>query len=200
VRRVLHALLVIVAAALACPGSAVAQTWLIDPAHTLSGFTVRHLMVTNVRGSFDTTRGSIEYAPGDPNSIKADIVVETRTVNTRNQKRDDHLRTDDFFNAEKFPSITFRSKRVENVRAGGFDLVGDLTIRDVTREVVLKVDGPTAPVKDPQGNRRVGASASTSIRRKDFGVSWNRAIEAGGVVVGDEVKIEIDVQAVEKKG
>ena len=96
--------------------------------------------------------------------------------------------------------MTFKSKRVENVRPGGFDLVGDLTIRDVTREVVLKVDGPTAPIKDPQGNRRVGASASTSISRKDFGVNWNRAIEAGGVVVGDEVKIEIDVQAVEKKG
>jgi polyisoprenoid-binding protein YceI len=200
VRRALRALVVVAAAALALPGWAAAQTWVIDPAHTLSGFTVRHLMVTNVRGSFDTTTGSIEYTPGDPKSIKADIVVEAKTVNTRNQKRDDHLRTNDFFNAEKFPTMTFRSKRVENVRPGGFDLVGDLTIRDVTREVVLKVDGPTAPIKDPQGNRRVGASASTSISRKDFGVNWNRAVEAGGVVVGDEVKIEIDVQAVEKKG
>jgi polyisoprenoid-binding protein YceI len=192
--------LLVIFAALAWPGLTTAESWMIDPAHTLSGFTVRHLMVTNVRGSFEITRGSIEYTPGDPKSVKADIVIETRTVNTRNQKRDDHLRTDDFFNVEKFPTMTFKSRRVENVRpGGGFDLVGDLTIRDVTKEIVLKVDGPTAPIVDPQGNRRVGASATTSISRKDFGVSWHRAIETGGVVVGDEVKIEIDVQVIEKK-
>lgn len=104
-----------------------------------------------------------------------------------------------FFNAEKFPLITFKSKRVQNVRADGFDMVGDLTIRDVTKEVVLKVEGIAAPIKDPQGNRRVGANATTTINRKDYGVNWNRAIEAGGVVVGDEVKINIEIEAVEKK-
>ncbi len=109
------------------------------------------------------------------------------------------LRSDNFFSAEKFPNLVFKSKRVQNVRAGGFDLVGDLTIRDVTREVVLKVEGPTAPIRDPRGNRRVGASASTTINRKDFGITWHRAIETGGVVVGDEVKINIDVEAVETK-
>jgi polyisoprenoid-binding protein YceI len=200
VTRPLRGLSALLAVLLALPGAAVAETWTIDPAHTVSSFSVRHLMVTNVRGAFEITRGAVEYTPGDPKSVRANVVIETKTVNTRNQRRDDDLRSDNFLNAEKFPSMTFKSKRVENVRAGGFDLVGDLTIRDVTREVLLKVDGPTAPVKDPQGNRRVGASATTSINRKDFGVNWNRAIEAGGVVVGDEVKIEIDVQAIEKKG
>lgn len=120
-------------------------------------------------------------------------------VNTRITRRDDDLRSDNFFSAEKFPNLVFRAKRVQNVRAGGFDLVGDLTIRDVTHEVVLKVEGPTAPIRDPQGKRRVGASASTTINRKDFGIAWHRAIETGGVVVGDEVKINIDIEAVEKK-
>ncbi|PWU25690.1 MAG: protein yceI precursor, partial [Candidatus Rokuibacteriota bacterium] len=130
---------------------------------------------------------------------KADITIETRSVNTRIQKRDDDLRSDNFLNAEKFPSITFKSKRVQNVKPDGFELVGDLTIRDVTREVVLKVEGPSAPIKDPQGNRRVGANAVTTINRKDFNVNWNRVIEAGGVVVGDDVKINLEIEAVEKK-
>jgi polyisoprenoid-binding protein YceI len=200
VTRPLRGLSAVLAVLLVLPGPAVAETWTIDPAHTVSSFTVRHLMVTNVRGAFEITRGTIEYTPGDPKSVRADVIIETKTVNTRNQRRDDDLRSDNFLNAEKFPSMTFKSKRVDNVRAGGFDLVGDLTIRDVTREVLLKVDGPTGPVTDPQGSRRVGASATTLINRKDFGVNWNRVIEAGGVVVGDEVKIEIDVQAIEKKG
>ena len=176
-----------------------AETWAIDPAHTVSGFTVKHMMIANVTGVFEVTRGTIEYRPGDPGSVKADITIEARSVNTRIGRRDDDLRSDNFFSAEKFPTLAFRSRRVQNVRAEGFDLVGDLTIRDVTREVVLKVDGPTAPIKDPQGNRRVGATASTTINRKDFGIMWNRTIEAGGVVVGDEVRINLEVEAVEKK-
>jgi len=189
----------VLALALVLPVSARAETWVIDPAHTVSGFTVRHLMISNVTGVFEVTRGTIEYRPGDPGSVKADITVEAKSVNTRIGRRDDDLRSDNFFSAEKFPTLAFRSKRVQNVRAEGFDLVGDLTIRDVTREVVLKVDGPTAPIKDPQGNRRVGATASTTISRKDFGIMWNRTIEAGGVVVGDEVKINLEVEAIEKK-
>ena len=184
---------------LGLPALVAAESWVIDTAHTVSGFTVKHMMITNVTGVFEVTRGVIEYKPGEPGSIKADITIETKSVNTRISRRDDDLRSDNFFSAEKFPSLVFKSKRVQNVRADGFDLVGDLTIRDVTREVVLKVEGPTAPIRDPQGNRRVGANASTTINRKDFGITWHRAIEAGGVVVGDEVKINIDVEAVEKK-
>jgi polyisoprenoid-binding protein YceI len=178
---------------------ATAETWVVDTAHTVSGFTVKHMMIANVTGVFEVTKGTIEYKPGEPGSVKADITIEAKSVNTRITRRDDDLRSDNFFSAEKFPTLVFRSKRVQNVRADGFDLVGDLTIRDVTREVVLKVDGPTAPIRDPQGNRRVGANASTTINRKDFGITWHRAIEAGGVVVGDEVKINIDVEAIEKK-
>jgi polyisoprenoid-binding protein YceI len=189
----------VLALSLVLPVSVGAETWVIDPAHTVSGFTVKHMMITNVTGVFEVTRGTIEYKPGDPGSVKADITLEARSVNTRIGRRDDDLRSDNFFSVEKFPTLAFRSRRVQNVRAEGFDLVGDLTIRDVTREVVLKVDGPTAPIKDPQGNRRVGATASTTINRKDFGIMWNRTIEAGGVVVGDEVRINLEVEAVEKK-
>lgn len=184
---------------LSLPAPAAAETWVVDTAHTVSGFTVKHMMIANVTGVFEVTKGTIEYKPGEPGSVKADITIETKSVNTRITRRDDDLRSDNFFSAEKFPTLVFRSRRVQNVRADGFDLVGDLTIRDVTREVVLKVDGPTAPIRDPQGNRRVGANASTTINRKDFGITWHRAIEAGGVVVGDEVKINIDVEAIEKK-
>ena len=183
------------------PASLVAaETWVIDSAHTVAGFTVRHMMITNVTGVFEATAGTLEYTPGQLASVKADITIETKTINTRNTRRDNDLRSDNFLNAEKFPAITFKSKRVQDVRADGFDLVGDLTIRDVTREVVLKVGGVSAPVRDPQGNRRVGATASTIINRKDFGVNWHRAIEAGGVVVGDEVKINLEVEAIERKG
>jgi polyisoprenoid-binding protein YceI len=184
---------------LALPALAAAEIWVIDPAHTVSGFTVRHMMITNVTGAFEVTRGRIDYALGDPGSVKADITIETKSINTRHARRDADLRSDNFLNAERYPAVTFTSKRVQNVRPQGFDLVGDLTIRDVTREVVLKVEGPTPPIRDPQGNRRVGANASTTINRKDFGVNWNRALEAGGVVVGDEVRITIEVEALEQK-
>lgn len=185
---------------LTLPALTAAETWVIDVPHTVSGFTVRHMMITNVTGVFEMTKGTVEYKPGEPSSIKADIIIEAKSISTRNARRDDDLRSDNFLNAEKFPTITFKSKRVQNVRSGGLDLVGDLTIRDVTKEVVLKVEGPTPPIRDPRGDRRVGANASTTISRKDFNVNWNRAIEAGGVVVGDEVKINIEIEAVEKKG
>lgn len=198
-KRAIAVFVAVLTLSLGLPGLAAAETWVIDTAHTVSGFTVKHMMITNVTGVFEVTKGTIEYKPGEPASVKADITVETKSVNTRISRRDDDLRSDNFFSAEKFPTLVFKSKRVQNVRADGFDLVGDLTIRDVTREVVLKVEGPTGPVRDPQGNRRVGANASTTINRKDFGITWHRAIEAGGVVVGDEVRINIDIEAVEKK-
>jgi polyisoprenoid-binding protein YceI len=150
-RNALRAAVGVLALALILPVSARAETWVIDPAHTVSG----HMMIANVTGVF-----------------------EAKSVNTRIARRDDDLRSDNFFSGEKFPTLAFRSRRVQNVRAEGFDLVGDLTIRDATREVVLRVDGPTAPIKDPQGNRRVGATASTTINRRDFGIMWNRTVEA----------------------
>lgn len=190
--------IVLVLSLSAAPTIASAEVWNIDTAHSVSGFTVRHMMITNVNGAFDTTTGTIDYTPGNLAATKADIKIDVNSVNTRNQRRDADLKSDNFFNAEKFPAITFKSKRVQNVRADGFDMVGDLTIRDVTKEVVLKVDGIGQPIKDPQGNRRVGATATASINRKDFNVNYNRVIEAGGVV-GDEVKINLEIQAIEKK-
>lgn len=198
-RQLTRLLVAALTLALALPVLAAAETWVIDPAHTVSGFTVRHMMISNVTGVFEATKGTVEYTVGDPNSIKAEITIETKSVNTRIARRDDDLRSDNFFNAEKFPTITFKSKRVQNVKPSGFDLVGDLTIRDVTKEVVLKVEGPTPPIKDPQGNRRVGATASTAINRKEFNINYNRVIEAGGIV-GDEVKINLEIEVVEKKG
>src|SRR5262252_8332916 len=197
-RHVTRLLVVSLTLVLTLPALASAETWNIDPAHTVSGFTVRHMMITNVTGVFEATKGTIEYTVGDPNSIKADITIETKSVNTRITRRDDDLRSDNFFNSEKFPAITFKSKRVQNAKPGSFELVGDLTIRDVTKEVVLRVEGPTPPIKDPQGNRRVGAAATTTINRKEFNILYNRLIEAGAVV-GDEVKINLEIEAIEKK-
>jgi polyisoprenoid-binding protein YceI len=198
-RQPIRMLLAFLTLVFVLPAIAAADTWVIDPAHTVSGFTVRHMMITNVTGVFELTKGSVEYTVGDPGSIKADITIETKSVNTRSARRDDDLRSDNFFNAEKFPAITFKSRRVQNIAPGGFELVGDLTIRDVTKEVVLKVEGPSQPIRDPRGNRRVGATASTSINRKDFNIMYNRLIEAGGAVVGDEVKINLEIEVVEKK-
>jgi len=189
-----------VALALTVASHASAEVWTIDPVHTVTGFTARHMMITNVTGVFEATAGTIDYTPGNPGATKADITIEAKSINTRNARRDSHLKTDDFINVEKYPTITFKSKRVQNVRPDGFDMVGDLTIRDVTKEVVLKVEGIAAPIKDPQGNRRVGANATTTINRKDYGVNYNRALEAGGVLIGDDVKINLEIQAVEKKG
>lgn|SRR5262249_35047649 len=192
--------MVVVALGVSVPTIVGAETWVVDPTHTVSGFTVRHMMLTSVSGVFERTRGTIEYKPGDPSSIKADVNIDAKSVNTHIGRRDEHLRGDGFFDTEKFPTMTFKSRRVQNVTSEGFQLVGDLTIRDVTKEVVLSVEAPTPPIKDAQGNLRVVANATTTISRKDFGINWNRAVETGGAVVGDDVKITIAVEAVEKKG
>ncbi|MFQ5931318.1 MAG: YceI family protein [Nitrospiraceae bacterium] len=185
---------------LALPSIATAETWAIDPVHSIAGFSARHMMIANVHGTFEKTAGTIRYVPGDLKSAQVDIIIETASLNTRNAKRDNHLRSPDFLDAPNFPQITFKSKRVENVSDGSFDLVGDLTIRGTTKEVVLKVKGPSPVIKDPWGNRRFGASASATINRMDYGVNWNSVLETGGVVVGPEVQITIELEAVEKKG
>ena len=182
------------ALALAPPQRAAAATWEIDPSHTTASFKVRHMMVTWVRGEFARVSGKVEYEATRVAEARADITLDASTIDTREQKRDDHLRSPDFLDAAKFPTLTFRSKAVRAVQDGTFELVGDLTIRGVTREVVLKVEGPSKEYKDPWGNTKVGASATTVINRHDFGASWNKAIEMGGVLVGDEVHITIEVE------
>ena len=192
---------IILAGAVLClvtPGLLLAAPWEFDPAHTGVHFKVRHLMISSVRGEFEKVSGKIVYDESDVTKSSADIAIETASINTRVAKRDEHLRSPDFLDVAKYPAITFRSKRVEKAGGGTLKMTGDLTIRGVSKEVVLTVEGPTPAIKDPMGNSRVGGQAATRINRKDFGLAWNKVLETGGVVVGDEVEITIDVEIYKK--
>jgi polyisoprenoid-binding protein YceI len=195
----LEELLMILSLLLALLPAPWAATYQIDTAHTYAGFTVEHMMVSDVHGAFSDVTGTILFDAAKPADTKADVSINTASVDTRLQKRDDHLRSPDFFDAVKFPAMTFKSKSVKNPSKGTFQLVGDLTIRGVTKEVVLDVKGPTPEYKDPWGNTKIGFSATGKINRKDFGLNWNQALEAGGVLVGEEVAITIEVEAAKQK-
>ena len=171
--------------------------WQIDPAHSAAHFSVRHLMISNVRGEFTKLTGSAKINPADLAKSTVEVTIEAGSLNTREAQRDEHLRSPDFFDVANYPTLTFRSKRVEPQGAEAFKLTGDLTIRGVTKQVTFDVDGPTPSVKDPWGNTRAGVTASAKINRKDFGLVWNALTEAGGVVVGDEVKITIDAELIQ---
>ncbi|HLH00082.1 MAG TPA: YceI family protein [Bryobacteraceae bacterium] len=173
-------------------------TYQIDPAHSAAHFVVRHMMITNVRGAFNKIQGTVVYDPTDLASSSIDVSIDVASINTREDQRDTHLKSADFFDAEKFPKLTFKSNRIER-RGDGLKLTGELTIHGIAREVVLDVDGPTAEQKDPWGNLRMGASATGKIRRSDFGLTWNAALETGGVLVGDEVKIELEVSLIKSQ-
>ncbi|GAB4239835.1 MAG: YceI family protein [Deltaproteobacteria bacterium] len=185
---------------LSAPGLLHAGAWELDPDHTGVHFTVRHLMVSSVRGEFEKVTGKIVYDEADVTKSAADISIDAASINTRVAKRDEHLRSPDFLDVAKHPTIAFKSKRAEKAGNGTLKMTGDLTIRGVTKEVTLTVEGPTPAVKDPWGNLRVGGHATTKIHRKDFGLTWNKALETGGVVVGDEVDISIDVEIFRKPG
>ncbi|TAM80387.1 MAG: polyisoprenoid-binding protein [Acidobacteria bacterium] len=174
-------------------------TWNIDPAHSNAQFSVRHLMISNVKGEFTRVSGVVRLDKDNPEGVSVEASIDVNTINTREPDRDNHLKSPDFFDVAKHPTITFKSKRVAK-SPGGLKLKGDLTIHGVTREVTLDVEGPTPPTKDPWGNTRIGASATTKINRKDFGLTWNQALETGGVMVGEEVKITIDVELVAQAG
>lgn len=167
----------------------------IDASHSSAQFTVRHLMISNVKGNFQKVTGKAAYDPANLAASSLEAVIDVRTINTLEPKRDEHLKSPDFFDVAKHPTMTFRSKKFYK-DSGKLKIAGDLTIRGVTRQVVLDVDGPTAEIKDPWGNSRIGASAATTINRKDYGLTWNAALETGGVAVGDEVKIALDVELV----
>jgi len=186
----------VVALVFALPAAVSAGTWKLDPAHTGVHFKVRHLMVSNVRGEFEKVSGKIVYDEQDISRSSAEITIDAASINTRVAKRDDHLRSADFLDVANHPHLVFRSTKVEKAGAGKLRMTGDLTIRGVTREVVLEIEGPTAEIQDPQGNTRVGGSASTKINRSDFGLTWNQVIETGGVVVGKEVEVIIDIEIV----
>ncbi len=184
--------------ATAVQDSTAARQWQIDPAHSAAHFSVRHLMISNVRGEFTKLSGSATIDPADPAKSKVDVTIDAASINTREPQRDEHLRSADFFDVARFPSLTFRSTRVEAHGADEFKVTGELTLHGVTREVVLDVEGPTPAIKDPWGNVRAGVTATAKINRKDFGLVWNAVTEAGGVVVGEEVKITIEAELLQQ--
>jgi polyisoprenoid-binding protein YceI len=172
-----------------------AATFAVDASHSHVGFAVRHMMVSNVRGEFTKLSGTVTYDAEKPEATRAEVKIDVASVNTREEKRDGHLRSADFFDAENFPHITFVSKSARRTD-DGLELVGDLTIRGTTREVKLAVEDITPEHTDPWGGKRLGASARTKIRRSDFGMKWNAALEAGGVLVGDEISIQLEVELI----
>jgi polyisoprenoid-binding protein YceI len=168
----------------------------IDPTHSHLQFAVRHLMVSNVRGSFTGVKGTVNYDPAIPSATTLEAVIDVNTINTHDEKRDGHLKTADFFDTALYPEITFKSTHVEKEGDSNFKVTGDLTLHGVTKPVVLTVEDVSAEAKDPWGGTRIGATAKTKIKRSDFGLTWNAALETGGFVVGDEVKIELELEFV----
>ncbi|MDP9149434.1 MAG: YceI family protein [Myxococcota bacterium] len=184
----------------AVPATALASDWDIDAGHSRVGFAIRHMMVSTVHGTFDKYTGSVALDDADVTKSKVHLDIEAATINTGNAKRDEHLRSPDFFDAAKYAKLTFESTKIEKRGADGLSVTGNLTIRNVTKPVVLTVTGLTGEVKDPWGGVRRGASAQTKISRKDFGLNWNKGLDTGGVVLGDDVTIELEVELVKKKG
>jgi polyisoprenoid-binding protein YceI len=168
--------------------------WNIDTAHSTAGFTVKHLMVSTVPGSFGKVTGKITYDPKNPATLAVDATIDATTINTNNERRDTHLKSPDFFEVAKYPTITFKSKKATPGAGGTAKLVGDLTMHGVTKEVTLDVSDLGQPINNGR-NFVVGATASTTIKRSDWGLMWNRALEAGGVTVSDEVKITLGIEA-----
>ncbi|MGO9262809.1 MAG: YceI family protein [Bryobacteraceae bacterium] len=170
-------------------------TYQIDPTHSGAHFSVRHMMITNVRGEFTKVSGKILWDSENPANSSIEASIDATSISTRDPQRDGHLKSPDFFDVEKFPEIQFRSTQVQSTE-GGLEVTGHLTIHGVTHSVVLEVEGPTPETRDPWGYVRIGASATAKIDRKDFGLTWNSALETGGVLVGDQVKISIEMEGV----
>jgi polyisoprenoid-binding protein YceI len=185
---------------LGAPIAALAETatYEADSAHSHIGFSVRHLMLSNVKGEFTKYTVSVKGDPKDPTSAVVDVTIDTRSVNTSQAKRDEHLKSPDFFDVAKYPSMTFKSRKVVRAGKAGLRVTGDLTMRGATREVTLEVSGLVGPAKDPWGMTRVGLEATTTIDRRAFGLTWNKALEAGGVLVGNDVKIVLELELVQK--
>jgi polyisoprenoid-binding protein YceI len=173
-----------------------ATTWNIDPVHSVAEFKVKLMMISNVKGQFPKVTGALTLDESDLTNSHVEASIEAISIETRDPQRDTHLKSADFFDVEKFPTLSFKSAGIRHVRDGELAVEGSLTLRGVTRKVLFSVEGPTPPAKDPWGNTRVDGAATTEINRKDFGLIWNAALETGGILVGDEVTITLDVQFV----
>ncbi|MEQ1886179.1 MAG: YceI family protein [Bryobacteraceae bacterium] len=178
------------------PAVSAAIAYAIDTAHSQAQFKVRHMMIANVRGEFSKVTGAVQFDESNPAAATVQVTIDATTVTTHDEQRDQHLKSSDFFDVARYPRITFESTSVTASGANSYQVVGELTIRDETRPVVLRVEELTAEQKDPWGNLRRGARAKTRINRKDFGLEWNLALEAGGFLVGDEIDINIDVELI----
>jgi len=186
-------------AALSLPALARAATYDIDPVHSAVSFKVKHLMVSSVRGSFRKFSGTIDFDAKKPETAAIAASIDASSIDTGNADRDGHLKSPDFFDVAKFPTLDFKATKLKAAGKGKFKLSGDLTLHGVTKPVTLDVEGLGAEVTDPWGNVKIGASAVTKLSRKEFGLTWSKALETGGVVVGDEVEISLDIEAVKHK-
>jgi polyisoprenoid-binding protein YceI len=176
--------------------AAATTTWNIDPVHSVAEFKVKHMMISNVKGQFAHVSGVLVLDEKDSTKSRVEASIDGASINTRDVQRDTHLKSPDFLHVEKFPTLSFKSTRINRTADGELAVAGDLTIRGVTRNVTFSIEGPTPSTKDPWGNTRIGLSATTKINRKDFGLIWNTALETGGILVGDDVTITLDVQFV----
>ena len=190
----------VASAVLVITATAHASTWNIDSAHSSAQFAVRHLMVSTVRGTLGKVTGTAIIDDSDISKSIVEATIDVAGIDTREPKRDDHLKSPDFFDVAKYPTIIFKSTKVEKVSDTKYKATGALTIKGKTKEVVLDVEGSPKPMTDPMGNSKLGGVAHTTINRQDFGVSWNKALDGGGLVVGDDVDITIDIELVQKKG
>jgi len=171
-------------------------TWSIDPAHSVAEFKVKHMMIANVKGHFSKVAGVLVHDESDRTKSRVEATIEAASIETRESQRDTHLKSADFLHVEKFPTLSFKSTDIKVADDGELKVHGDLTIRGVTRKVTFAVEGPTPPTKDPWGNTRIAISATTKINRKDYGLTWNAALETGGILVGEEVAITLEAEFV----
>ena len=181
---------------LAAASQVQAQAWTIDPAHSAAHFAVRHMMVSTVRGDLGKIAGTVTFDPAKPAAGSIEATIDATGIDTREPGRDKHLKSADFFDVEKFPTITFKSTKIEPAAGGGFKVTGDLTMKGVTKQVVLDVEPLRPAIKDQRGTARTGTAATTKLNRQDFGISWSRTLDGGGVVVSDEVSVTIDIQLI----
>src|SRR5713101_991717 len=186
------------AAVLSLSAAGAASNWEIDPQHSSAQFAVRHLAISTVRGAFSSVKGTVQLDDKDVTKSTVDVIIDVSTVDTREPDRDKDLRSERLFDVAHYPTMTFKSKKVEQIAPGRLKVTGDLTIRGVTKEVVLDVEGPTGPIKDPRGNPRMAVTATNKLNRQDYGVKWNVTLDSGGVMIGDEVAVTIDAEMVNK--